>query len=313
MVYVPRLCYPVISQAKDLGKGVIVHLHDYQPISYEADYFDGNGPSWPFSDVFRTARAEVIEGNGATKAFAGSLLSPLNRLSRFWISQADTVICVSRRQAEIIAGALPELIPKLRVIYNLPPDIPYSARRTYDSTVLYLGGDKWHKGFRTFLKATPPVAARYDVKFFMTGNYGSWAYSVIDELNESLNGKYLLVGNIHRDDLINAFRTARASIFSSVWEEPLPYAVMESMLAGVIPIASRVGGVPEMVQGTFAERLLYPRTQASALTERLGLVLSSSREQLDEIGHQLHEVAVNRFRVEDTRRQLSTAFASTKH
>jgi len=98
-----------------------------------------------------------------------------------------------------------------------------------------------------------------------------------------------------------------------VWEEPLPYAVMESMLAGVIPIASRVGGVPEMVQGTFAERLLYPRTQASALTERLGLVLSSSREQLDEIGHQLHEVAVNRFRVEDTRRQLSTAFASTKH
>ena len=33
--WLPRLCYPVISQAKDLGKGVIVHLHDYQPISYE--------------------------------------------------------------------------------------------------------------------------------------------------------------------------------------------------------------------------------------------------------------------------------------
>src|SRR5439155_7511528 len=108
VVYVPRLCYPVISQAKHLGKGVIVHLHDYQPISYEADYFDGNGPPLPFSDVFRTARAEVLEGNGATRAFAGSLLSPLNKLSRFWISQTDTVICVSRRQAEIIAGALPE-------------------------------------------------------------------------------------------------------------------------------------------------------------------------------------------------------------
>src|SRR5438874_681113 len=76
VVYVPRLCYPVVSQAKDLGKSVIVHLHDYQPISYEADYYDGNGSSRPFSDVFRTARAEVLEGSGAVKAFAGSLLSP---------------------------------------------------------------------------------------------------------------------------------------------------------------------------------------------------------------------------------------------
>src|SRR2546422_8076391 len=71
VVYVPRLCYPVISQAKDLRKGVIVHLHDYQPISYEADYFDGKGPPRPFSDIFRTARVEVLEGNGAAKAFAG--------------------------------------------------------------------------------------------------------------------------------------------------------------------------------------------------------------------------------------------------
>src|SRR5205807_6138797 len=144
------------------------------------------------------------------KAFAGSLLSPLNRLSRFWISQSDLVICVSRKQAEIITGALPELIPKLRVIYNLPPDIPYSARRNYDSTVLYLGGDKWHKGFRTFLEATPPVAARYDVRFLMAGNYGSRAHAVIDELNETLNGKYLLAGKIDRSAVISAFRTAIA-------------------------------------------------------------------------------------------------------
>src|SRR5437867_12978932 len=105
VVYVPRLAYPIIPQAKDLGKKVIVHLHDYQPISYEADYFDGNGSFRLLPDMFRTARAEVLEGGGAAKAFAGTLLSPLNRLSRFWISQADRVICVSKRQAEIIAQA----------------------------------------------------------------------------------------------------------------------------------------------------------------------------------------------------------------
>ena len=35
VVYVPRLANPVIPLAKELGKKAIVHLHDYQPISYE--------------------------------------------------------------------------------------------------------------------------------------------------------------------------------------------------------------------------------------------------------------------------------------
>ncbi|MEM1831155.1 MAG: hypothetical protein QXJ97_06445 [Desulfurococcaceae archaeon] len=35
-VYVPRYCYPLIPVAKGLSKRVVVHLHDYQPISYNS-------------------------------------------------------------------------------------------------------------------------------------------------------------------------------------------------------------------------------------------------------------------------------------
>ena len=36
VVYIPRLAFPVIPYAKALGKTVIVHLHDYIPVSYSA-------------------------------------------------------------------------------------------------------------------------------------------------------------------------------------------------------------------------------------------------------------------------------------
>ena len=40
---------------------------------------------------------------------------------------------------------------------------------------------------------------------------------------------------------------AYALLSPSIWEEPLPYVVIKSMLMGTIPIAARTGGVPEVV------------------------------------------------------------------
>ncbi len=39
VIYIPRPCYPLIPFAKKLGKKVIVHLHDYHPISYNSVVF----------------------------------------------------------------------------------------------------------------------------------------------------------------------------------------------------------------------------------------------------------------------------------
>ena len=39
VVYIPRYCYSLVPFAKRLGKKVFVHLHDYQPISYNATVF----------------------------------------------------------------------------------------------------------------------------------------------------------------------------------------------------------------------------------------------------------------------------------
>ena len=86
-----------------------------------------------------------------------NLLWWLPRLARKWISQADKVICVSRRQTGIIASQAPELKSKIEVIYNpLPPElVNVEPRKDLDSvpTFLYVGGDSYVKSFHILLQA----------------------------------------------------------------------------------------------------------------------------------------------------------------
>lgn len=67
--------------------------------------------------------------------------------------------------------------------------------------------------------------------------------------------------NIHaykRIDYADPLRlySSRLTLHPSHWEEGFCYAVLESRLLGALPIATRVGGIPEVDAGTIAEQFL---------------------------------------------------------
>jgi len=118
IVYVPRFAYPVIPAAKRLGKRVVVHLHDYAPVSYTAVILA------PYEEhKHRISHDDVVLecAKGPAHCAGAVALWWLPRLARRWLSQADRIICVSRRHAEIIADLAPELGGKIEVVYNPPP------------------------------------------------------------------------------------------------------------------------------------------------------------------------------------------------
>jgi glycosyltransferase involved in cell wall biosynthesis len=57
-------------------------------------------------------------------------------------------------------------------------------------------------------------------------------------------------------------------ILSTVWSHPLPRFVIESMATGRPVLASRVGGIPEMLSREFT-RFLFERRDAQGLADRL--------------------------------------------
>ncbi len=307
VVYIPRYCYPLIPFAKKLGKKVIVHLHDYQPISYSATVLNN---SIDYESVRESVKFEILEHQNISRAILGGFVAHMNKLGRLWLRRADTIICVSNRQAEIISTYSHELANKIRVIYNPLPNTQPIEKELEDFTFLYLGGDSYVKGFHVFLKASYEVAKRHrDVKFVLTRSLSRKNEIRLKALNNKLSrNAYHMLGHIRHEDVMRLYSKACALLFPSIWEEPMPYAVMESMLAGTIPIASRVGGVPEMIQGSYAEKILFAPGDADELIDRMEKVMSLSKGELMEIGISLRESAFKRFNVDVIKDQILNVF-----
>ena len=78
---------------------------------------------------------------------------------------------------------------------------------------------------------------------------------------------------------------------------------------GTLPIASKIGGIPEIVQGTYAEKMLFPVGNVNEIIDGMEEVLSLSTEQLTNIGLELREEVLNRFNQEVITRQLLEVFS----
>ena len=72
-----------------------------------------------------------------------------------------------------------------------------------------------------------------------------------------------LLGPVSRDEVLDVFAAADASILSSSWEN-FPHSVVESLVVGTPVIATSAGGVAEVVQDG-VNGLLVPVGDAAAL------------------------------------------------
>jgi len=298
VVYVPRYAYPIIPLAKALGKRVVVHLHDYQPVSYTAVMFHSDSFR---SDFSRTFHYEFHE-HGLMRALITQPLVLLNRLSAYWVLMADAVICVSKRQCEIILCGLPELRGRTSVIYNPLPEMKFLGKNLgSEPSFLYLGSVSYVKGFNVLIKAIELLSDK-PYRIYMT------RIANVNMLPNELRNRVMAVGEIPYNELPRLHYGAYALLFPSIWEEPLPYVIIESMLMGTLPIASRTGGVPEIVEGSPAQNYLFEPGDEHRLADKMEEVILLGKENIIEISYKLREHTLRRFNENTIKKSLIKAF-----
>jgi len=310
IVYIPLAAYPLIPAAKSRKKKIIVHLHNFMSTRYYGIKYANEPDKLPMFQEFKLAiKHELHVHNSIPRAL---LLAPsftLYVLSKHWIQQADAIICGSKRQFEIVKRVMPNIRHKIKIIYNPLPHVNPLPKKLEKPIFLYLGGDSYIKGFHILLKASLKILKRYsDVNFNLVGSFKDTNKLLIEKLNMRFRGAYSLLSRLEHDEVLRLHSSAYALLFPSIVEEPLPYAIIESMLCGTIPIASRVGGVLEIVQGTYAEKMLFPPNDVDRLVERIESILSLSNEQLTSIGEHIREEILKKFNEKATRKQLSEIF-----
>lgn len=299
-VYSP-LPLAILAKKMCPNANVIVHLHNYQPVSHTSVIFYDE--SIGTSDIARTVRLELFENRKVHRALLSSLMTYTNRINTIALHYADNIICVSKRQAEILAERVKGVEGKIRIIYNPLPHYKKSAKAPSDKpTMLYLGGDSYTKGFNILLNALSNLASKprcNNLQITCAGKFAS--SSLIFPFTK-------VVGRVSNETLYGLYAKCWSLLAPSIVEEPLPYVVVEAMATETIPIASRVGGIPEIVQGTFAEKMLFTPGAERELVEKVEEVQSLSKQDLIEIGAKLKNAVTKKFDDETIRGHLTKVF-----
>jgi glycosyltransferase involved in cell wall biosynthesis len=314
-LYIPLAAYPLIPLAKKNGLKVVVHFHNYAPIRYSSIkyYFESET-----LDVIKEFRYAVFHEFFIQKSVSRALLSPISYTlylqSKKWISQADKVVCVSKRQAEIIADQAPGLRDKIEVVYNpLPPEIINAEpRKELDDipTFLYVGGDSYVKGFRVLLQALSKLGKQgVRARFILTNKYSTRSLEALRRLSYKCgNLDIQVVGRIKYEKLKELHMEAWALVFPSIWEEPLPYAVVEAMTLGTIPIASRAGGVTELLNDTIAQQFMISPGSVNDLVKKISMILSLNTCEVKVLGSKLRNEILRKLDFNKIERRIIEVF-----
>jgi glycosyltransferase involved in cell wall biosynthesis len=102
-----------------------------------------------------------------------------------------------------------------------------------------------------------------------------------------------LLGHRTLMELEREFATAWVQVVPSLWAEPFGNVAVEAMMRGTAVVASRAGGLAEIVEDNISG-ILVPPGDSAALADAL-LLLFRKREMAEQMGKKGREIALSRF------------------
>jgi glycosyltransferase involved in cell wall biosynthesis len=193
-------------------------------------------------------------------------LGPLRlRLVRMPFQMADRVLSVSANGAETLQRALTDA--EIEIVPNAPPavsaTVPRRSSHGEEATVLYLGGfDDAAKGGKVLLEALPGLLECSPATEVILAGPGSPSRDLTE------NARWQ--GWLDPEQKARALAEADVFVLPSI-SEGMPVALLEAMASGLAIVATRVGGVPELLTDDLDASLVRPGEPAE-LADALGAI-----------------------------------------
>lgn len=189
--------------------------------------------------------------------FAGNRL--LTGLLRWVLEQPDVVVLLAEVELNAYRRFLPE--QRLEVVPNAIEaltDEPFAGKSDDPIHLVYLGRIVENKGVFEIVEALSMLAGQgRKLRLTIAGNGPDE-----DRLRERVNALGLVEwvdfkGPVFGVDKDHLWYAGHIFAFPTYHREGLPYALLEAMAAGAVPITTRVGAIPDVMQdevhGLFVE------------------------------------------------------------
>jgi glycosyltransferase involved in cell wall biosynthesis len=222
-------------------------------------------------------------------------------------ARANALVVPSKDLGQWLVERLPELQSKLRVVPHgmEEPTYPASSLRSDPFTFLCLGRLVPEKGFEVALRALAATGRR-DLRLIIVGE-GS-AEPALRECAVQLKiaGQVEFRGWVHPDRVASLIDEATVVLMPSLWREPFGLVAVQAAQMGRPIIASRVGGIPEIVVDGVTGRLVAPGDPAALALVMTELVHDSL--QLANLGAEASTWARQRFNIAECSRRYFSIY-----
>lgn len=248
---------------------------------------------------------------------------------RIGMEQASHLIATSERTRQdwIARGCLPEAID---VVHNgidlgrfdrrADPAVARAALGLPAASLVLTYAGRLHpaKGVETLIAAFSLVARQRASHLVLAGrpavmndehgrprDYLAELRRIADDLGIASSITWIA----HQQDMPALFRASDLTVLPSLWSEPFGRTVIESMACETPVVASRVGGIPEILTGEFARWLVEPG-DAESLAARIEH-LAGWRASDPDLGRRAREHVASQFSLARTLDGVERALVST--
>lgn len=220
----------------------VIHAHAY---GFFPTFAGAMGRLLDHGSLVITPHADPGRG-GPEKRVFDRLVPPLT------LRRAERVIALTPREAEYLSGLG---VPRERIAV-IPNGVdasefstPRSGRTATDEVTALFAGRCYprQKGLEVLLKAMSLIARDARLRLRIVGE--DWGgYGVIQSLARELHlgDRVTLVGRLARPELLREFADADLFVLPSLFDS-FPITLLEAMASGLPVVATRVGGVPDVV------------------------------------------------------------------
>lgn len=162
---------------------------------------------------------------------------------------------------------------------------------------LYFGRLSEEKGLKILIEAA--AESGINLKFAGTGPQ----MPELDALAKKINASLEFLGFKNGEELKQIILKARAVVIPSIWLENMPLSLLEALNLGKVVIASKIGGIPEIIKSGENGLLFKPGDVQD---------LSRALKELEKIDINLMEekarASVSRFNESENRRQIEAVY-----
>jgi glycosyltransferase involved in cell wall biosynthesis len=277
----------------------VIEAHDYEAPLY---YFQirralGKGPRrQPPCFVHLHSPTEFIARHNDWDLSLPAVVMA-KRLEDYSILAADALLCPSRylaRQAESHYGLRQGSIQVIPLPIGNTGSLERREELWANGTICYLGRLERRKGVIEWIEAAVKMAPLYpDARFEFIGKncLGTDKISGEDFLKRlipaHLRSRFLFRGEQSRSSLPDLFSRSRIAVVPSRWEN-FPNTCVEAMSAGLPVIATRNGGMAEMLEDG-RTGWLAREANSEALAEALIRALDTPPAELADMGRRAAE------------------------